>query len=84
MISPRSPSSSSSSSSSTSDSDGGNSSLDEAEHIVHPKSGVFHLKREVEPLTRSKRIGAGSATREIRGFEGSLSLERAFVVRKLC
>ena len=49
MISPRSPSSSSSSSSSTSDSDGCNSSLDEAEHIVNPKSGVFHLKHEVEP-----------------------------------
>ena len=49
MISPRSPSSSSSSSSSTSDSDDCNSSLDEAEHIVNPKSGVFHLKHEVEP-----------------------------------
>ena len=73
MVSPCSPSSSSSSSSSTSDSDGFNSSLDEAEHIVNPKSGVFHLKHEVEP----GRLRCG---RRLRGTFRSADFTAAYAL----
>ena len=59
--------------SSTSDSDGFNSSLDEAEHIVNPKSGVFHLKHEVEP----GRLRCG---RRLRGTFRSADFTAAYAL----